>query len=74
MINALLIKNEGLMYSVSFPSRTSLIDFVETDIQHTRSSFDHKVMIYEDQLDQLKSWASSKNLETLEFSPAQISA
>ncbi|MEQ8905641.1 MAG: hypothetical protein RIC88_10065 [Ekhidna sp.] len=62
------------MYSVSFPSRTSLIDFVETDIQHTRSSFDHKVMIYEDQLDQLKSWASSKNLETLEFSPAQISA
>ncbi|SNS99080.1 hypothetical protein SAMN05421640_1916 [Ekhidna lutea] len=74
MTNALLIKNEGLMYSVSFPSRTSLIDFIETDIQHTRSSFDHKVMIYEDQLDSLKKWATSKSLETMEFSPAQISA
>lgn len=74
MTNALLIKNEGLMYSVSFPSRTSLIDFIETDIQHTRSSFDHKVMIYEDQLEQLKYWASTKNLETLEFNSSQISA
>lgn len=74
MINALLIKNEGLMYSVSFPSRTSLIDFIETDIQHTRSSFDHKVMIYEDQLDALRSWAADKNLETLEFTPSHISA
>ncbi|WP_420316607.1 hypothetical protein [Ekhidna sp.] len=74
MTNALLIKNEGIMYSVSFPSRTSLIDFIETDIQHTRSSFDHKVMIYEDQVDNLKAWASTKNLETLEFSHAQASA
>jgi len=74
MTNAILIKNEGLMYSVSFPSRTSLIDFVETNIQHTRSSFDHKVMIYEDQLQNLLSWASDKNLETVEFNQSQISA
>jgi len=74
MMHAILIKNEGLMYSVSFPSRTSLIDFIETDIQHTRSSFDHKVMIYEDQLEDLRSWADSKNLETLEFNHSQVSA
>ncbi|WP_420577161.1 hypothetical protein [Ekhidna sp.] len=74
MMHAILIKNEGLMYSVSFPSRTSLIDFIETDIQHTRSSFDHKVMIYEDQLDNLRNWASAKNLETLEFNHTQASA
>ena len=74
MTNAILIKNEGLMYSVSFPSRTSLIDFVETNIQHTRSSFDHKVMIYEDQLQNLLSWANDKNLETVEFNQSQISA
>ena len=74
MMNAILIKNEGLMYSVSFPSRTSLIDFIETEIQHTRSSFDHKVMIYEDQLDELRSWADAKSLETLEFNQTQASA
>lgn len=74
MINALLIKNEGLMYSVSFPSRTSLIDFIETDIQHTRSSFDHKVMIYEDEIENLRAWANSKNLETLEYNQTQASA
>ena len=74
MTNAILIKHEGLMYSVSFPSRTSLIDFIETDIQHTRSSFDHKVMLYESQLEELKAWAHSKNMETLEYSPSQISA
>ena len=74
MTNAILIKNEGLMYSVSFPSRTSLIDFVETDIQHTRSSFDHKVMIYSEQLTALKDWAEGKNLETVEFNHTQISA
>lgn len=62
------------MYSVSFPSRTSMIDFIESDINHTRSSQDHKVLIYEDQVEQLKSWATSRSLETLEFSAPLASA
>lgn len=74
MINAILIKHEGQMYSASFPSRTSMIDFIESDIQHTRSSFDHKIMIYENQLEDLKEWANSRNMETLEFTAARVSA
>lgn len=74
MTNAILIKNEGLMYSVSFPSRTSLIDFLESEIDYSKSSFDHKIMMYEAQLDALKSWADNKNLETVEFNLAQANA
>lgn len=69
MTNALLIKDEGYMLSISFPSRTTLLDFLDSDLKYSRSNVDHKINIYHDQLDRFKSWASQKGLEMFEFQP-----
>ncbi len=67
MTNALLIKDEGYMLSISFPSRTTLLDFLESDLKFSRSNIDHKVNIYHDQLDSFKTWANNKGLEMFEY-------
>ena len=67
MTNALLIKDEGYMLSISFPTRTTLLDFLDSDLKYSRSNVDHKVNIYSDQLNLLRSWASERNLEIFEF-------
>ena len=67
MTNALLIKDEGYMLSISFPSRTTLLDFLDSDLKYSKSNVDHKVNIYHDQLDSFKSWASEKGLEMFEY-------
>lgn len=67
MTNALLIKDEGYMLSISFPSRTTLLDFLESDLKYSKSNVDHKVNIYHDQLGLFKSWASERGLEMLEY-------
>ncbi|WP_462254061.1 hypothetical protein [Ekhidna sp.] len=67
MTNALLIKDEGYMLSISFPSRTTLLDFLESDLKFSRSNIDHKVNIYHDQLDSFKTWANDKGLEMFEY-------
>lgn len=67
MTNALLIKDEGYMLSISFPSRTTLLDFLDSDLKFSKSNVDHKVNIYHDQLDSFKMWATEKGLEMLEF-------
>lgn len=67
MTNALLIKDEGYMLSVSFPSRTTLLDFLDSDLKHSRSNIDHKINIYPDQLDSFRSWASERRLEIFEY-------
>ncbi len=67
MTNALLIKDEGYMLSISFPSRTTLLDFLDSDLKYSKSHVDHKVNIYPDQLDSFRSWANQKGLEMLEY-------
>ncbi|MEO9482764.1 MAG: hypothetical protein ABJG47_04935 [Ekhidna sp.] len=67
MTNALLIKDEGYMLSISFPSRTILLDFLDSDLKYSRSHVDHKVNIYPDQLDSFRSWANERCLEIFEF-------
>lgn len=67
MTNALLIKDEGYMLSISFPSRTTLLDFLESDLKFSKSNVDHKVNIYHDQLELFKSWANERGLEMFEY-------
>ena len=67
MNNALLIKDEGYMLSVSFPSRTTLLDFLDSDFKYCKTHIDHKVNIYHDQLESFKGWANDKGLEMFEF-------
>ncbi len=69
MTNALLIKDEGYMVSISFPSRTTLLDFLDSDLKHCKSNIDHKVNIYHDQLESFKTWANDRGLEMFEYKP-----
>lgn len=67
MTNALLIKDEGYMLSISFPSRTTLLDFLDSDMNYSKSNVDHKVNIYPEQLELFKSWANERGLEMFEY-------
>ncbi len=67
MTNALLIKDEGYMLSISFPSRTTMLDFLDSNINFRKSNVDHKINIYPDQLEFFKTWAGEKGLEMLEY-------
>ena len=69
MTNALLIKDEGYMISISFPSRTTLLDFLDSDLKYCKSNVDHKVNINHEHLDSFKTWASNKGLEMFEYQP-----
>ena len=67
MTNALLIKDEGYMLSISFPSQTTLLDFLDSDMTYSKSNVDHKVNIYPEQPESFKSWANEKGLEMFEY-------